>query len=237
MKQVQLTESDLLAVSTTQQLPLGFRAIGENGNAYRYVKAGGTVGAGRAVIAPDNVANHLNGTLGTHAIGVSELNVTVGATAVTADQYKGGLLVINAGTGAGQSFRIKGNTAAGSGGTTKIQIEGALVTATATASSKANLYPNEYNGVTTSATAAKVRVGVSVRDMTDGQYGWVLTRGVGSLLVDGTAVAIADPVIPSTSVAGAVIGIGTVAVTDQILGYAVQAGTNTEYCSVDVRID
>lgn len=237
MRQVLLTESELLTVSTVQQHPLGFIADGVNGNTYRYAKAGGAVNAARLLALAPNVANHLNCAVPANvAVGATEITVTLGATAATKDQYQGGLLVVNAGTGKGQQFVIKGNDAGASAGSCRIVIDGALKTALASADSKVTLYPNKYNGVVESGTVAFARVGVAIRDMASGEYGWILTRGAAGVLIQGAAVAIADPVIPSTT-AGAVEGIGTAAVTDQIIGFAIQAGTTTEVQGVDVRID
>src|SRR5690606_10331336 len=162
---------------------------------------------------------------------------TVGATAVGEDDYKGGTIVINAGTGIGQSFKIRGNTAAGSSGTTKVRIDGQVNVALSSSDSKAHLLPNKFNGVTTSATLALLRVGVAVRGYTSGQFGWVQTRGEIGVLVEGSAVAIADPVIPSATTAGAVEGIGSVAATDQVVGTAVQAGTTAQHCGVFLCIE
>lgn len=238
MRSILLTQSDLQDVGTTQLHPLGQLAVDENGRSFRYVKASGSVAAGRLVAAAALVANHVGArATNSAAIGDSVIEVTVGATAVTQDQYAGGLIVINAGTGIGQSFRIKGNTAAASSGTTKVYIEGQVKVALSSSDSKAHLYPNKFNGVSTSATLALRRVGVSVVALTDGQYGWICTQGVAAVLVEGTAVAIADPVIPSATTAGAVEGIGTAAVTDQVIGVAIQAGTTAQVSGVDLNLE
>lgn len=238
MRSQTLTQSDILDVGTTQLHPLGQEGTDEIGRKFRYAKAGGAVAAGGLVVAAANVANHVGArATNSAAIGDEVIEVTVGATAVTEDQYKGGLIVINAGTGIGQQFRIKGNTAAASSGTTKVYIEGAVKVALASADSKAHLYPNKFNGVTTSATLALRRVGVAVRALASGEYGWLCTVGVAGVLVEGTAVAIADPVIPSATTAGAVEGIGTAAVTDQIVGIAIQAGTTAQVSGVDLNLE
>jgi len=238
MRSQLLTQSNILDVGTTQLHPLGQEGTDEIGRTFRYAKAGGTVPAGQIVTAAPNVANHVGArATNSAAIGDEVIEVTVGATAVTEDQYKGGLIVINAGTGLGQQFRIKGNTAAASAGTTKVYIDGAVKVALATADSKAHLYPNKFNGVTTSSTLAFRRVGVAVRALANGEYGWLQTTGVAGVLVEGAAVAIADPVIPSATTAGAVEGIGTAAVTDQVVGVAIQAGTTAQYVGIDLNLE
>lgn len=238
MRSQLLTQSDILDVGTVQLHPLGQEGTDEVGRTFRYAKAGGTVPAGQIVCAAANVANHVGArATNSAAIGDESIQVTVGATAVTEDQYKGGLIVINAGTGLGQQFRIKGNTACASSGTTTVYIEGSVKVALSSSDSKAHLYPNKFNGVTTSATLALRRVGVSVRALANGEFGWLQTTGVAGVLVEGAAVAIADPVIPSATTAGAVEGIGTAAVTDQIVGIATQAGTTAQYSGVDLNLE
>jgi len=238
MRSLLLTQSDLLDVGTTQLHPLGQMAQDEIGRTFRYAKAGGAVAAGNIVCAAANVANHVGArATNSAAVGDDYIDVTVGATAVTEDQYKGGLIVINAGTGIGQQFRIKGNTAAASAGTTRVYIDGAVKVALSSSDSKAHLYPNKFNGVTASSTLALRRVGVAIRALASGEYGWIATQGVVGVLVEGTAVAIADPVIPSATTAGAVEGIGTAAVTDQVVGVAIQAGTTAQVSGVDLNLE
>ncbi len=238
MRSQLLTQSDIFDVGTTQLHPLGQEGVDEIGRTFRYAKAGGACAAGVIVIAPDNTANHVGArATNSAAIGDESIQVTVGATAVTEDQYKGGLIVINAGTGIGQQFKIKGNTAAGSAGTTTVYIEGSVKVALSSSDSKADLYPNKFNGVTTSTTLLKRRVGVVHRALASGEYGWIGTRGVFGVLVEGSAVGLADPVIPSATTDGAVEGIGSAAVTDQVCGYAIKAGTTAQVSGIDLNLE
>ena len=238
MRSQLLTQSDIQDKGTVQLHPLGQEGTDEVGRQYRYGKAGGTITAGQVLTCPANVANHV-GSRATNsaAIGDSEIQVTVGATAVTADQYQGGVIVINAGTGIGQQFKIKGNTAAASSGTTTVYIEGQVKVALASADSKADLYPNKFNGLTASNTLLLRRVCVATQGFSNGEYGWFATRGVFGVLVEGSAVGLADPVIPSATTAGAVEGIGTAAVTDQVVGYAIKAGVTAQVSGVDLNLE
>lgn len=238
MRSQLLTQSDIYDKGTVQLHPLGQEGTDEIGRQYRYGKAGGSITAGQILCTPANVANHV-GSRATNsaAIGDSEIQVTVGATAVTADQYQGGVIVINAGTGIGQQFKIKGNTAAAGSGTTTVYIEGAVKVALASADSKADLYPNKFNGLTASSTLLLRRVCAAVQAFSNNEYGWFATRGVFGLLVEGSAVGLADPVIPSATTAGAVEGIGSAAVTDQVVGYAIKAGVTTQVSGIDLNLE
>lgn len=238
MIQVQLTESQIHEVGTRQLHPLGTVGVSQDGKKYRYVKAGGAIAAGKIAAVPPNVANHIDRAPGANvAVGATELTVAIGATAVAQDDYAGGTLIVEDGSGEGQTFRVLGNTA--SAGSTSITVKLATPVKTAlvaSADSKVSLFPSKYNGVVASATVAFRRVGVPNVAFASGEYGWVQTSGDCAVLIDGSAVAIADPVIPG-SVAGSVAGIGTAAVTDQIVGYARQAGTDTEYQLIDLQLD
>lgn len=232
-----LRPSQFLQVSTTREFPLGQYEDSPDGlEGYRYGKAGGAVTAGQLVAAADNVANHLNLAVPSNvAIGASEITVTLGATAAAQDDYQGGLLVVNAGTGIGQQFRILGNVKAALSTACKIKIDGQLAVALASSDSKVTLYPNKFNGVTASNAVAKRRVGVAVRSFASGDYGWFKVKGPAGVLNSGAAIALADPVIP-VNVAGAVAGIGTADATDQIVGVALHAGADTEVRGVDLTI-
>lgn len=239
MRSVKLTEQDILDVSTVQTFPLGELGTGADGKEYRYAKYGATVTPGVTLSAAPNVANHLDRAPGADvAVGADTITVVLGATAVAQDAYAGGTLLVTDGSGEGQQFRIKGNTAAGSGGTTTVKIYGKVATAlVASADSTVSLYPNKFNGVTVDTTVALRRVGVSTVGGASGSYAWVQVKGAAGVLISGATTAIADPVIPIVTVAGAVGGIGTVAATDQIIGIALEAGVDTEYHLVDLCIE
>lgn len=238
MRSQLLTQSDILDKGTVQLHPLGQEGTDEVGRQYRYGKAGGSVAAGNILCTPANVANHV-GSRATNsaAIGDEFIDVTVGATAVTEDQYKGGVLVINAGTGIGQQWKIKGNQASAGGVATRFFIEGSVKVALASADSKADLYPNKYNGLTASSTLLLRRVAVAIQAFSTNEYGWFGTRGVFGVLVEGSAAGLADPVIPSATTAGAVEGIGSAAVTDQVVGYAIKAGVTAQVSGIDLNLE
>lgn len=238
MRSQLLTQSDIYDKGTVQLHPLGQEGTDEVGRQYRYGKAGGTITAGQILCVAGNTANHVGArATNSAAVGDQEIQVTVGATAVTAGQYQGGVIVINAGTGIGQQFKIKGNTAAASSGTTTVYIEGKVGVALSSSDSKADLYPNKFNGLTASNTLLLRRCAVAVQGFSSGEYGWFATRGVFGVLIEGAAVGLADPVIPSATTAGAVEGIGTAAVTDQVVGYAIKAGTTAQVSGVDLNLE
>lgn len=213
-----------------------------DGREFVIVQNGGTALApGKLVQGPVSIgANHTGLTVATAAVGATQVTVTLGGTAVTANQYAGGFLVISAGTGIGQTLRIASHPAQSStSGTVVLTLEDPLTVATDVANSKGTLNLNPYG----SANGADVRtsgvvvcpttltgpvIGVSVTPIaasttTVPSYGLIQTHGeVACLNESGTAIGL--DVMPSASVAGAVCTY--VVATKTRVGTATVAGEN-----------
>lgn len=199
--------------------------------------------SGVLVQSPASIgANHTGLTCATAAIGATEITVTLGGTAVTANQYAGGFAVVSAGTGIGQTLKIASHPAQSSTtGTVVLTLEDPLSVATAVADSKVSLTLPQYggangtvvstHGVVVSPTTATGRtIGVTVYPIaassnTVPTYGFIQTEGPVACLNDsGTAIGL--DVMPSSSVAGAVV---TYAVaTRNRVGTSTVAGENTK---------
>lgn len=193
----------LMVANSTQEMDLGviIESIGEE---FVYVKAGAAdLIQGRLCASPAPVANHQNLACPVTAVGSSTVTVTLGATAATANQYAEGKLIINAGTGAGQTLRIKSHPAAAGAATLVVTLEDPLIIAL-DATSKACLQLNPYNGVVINpAAAVDMPVGAAVFPIPAGQFGYLMKRGVVSMLADG-AITAGTEVSASNAVAGAV---------------------------------
>jgi len=205
---------------------LGARAVTGDGREFRLASAGGTTLVnGTLQQSAAVVANHQNLTTATAAVGATQITVTLGATAATANQYSGGYVTINAGTGIGQTLQIASHPAADASATLVLTLADALVEATAVADSKACLFPNLYSAVIqcpTTRTGAPV--GVPLINITTHYYGWLQVWGVvGCLNEGGTAVGLG--LAPSGTTAGA---LATVAATTNQVASAMQAGVTTE---------
>jgi hypothetical protein len=204
-----------------------------DGREFVLVQNGGTaLASGRLVQGPAKIgANHTNLALSTAAIGAIQITATLGATAVTANQYAGGYLVINAGTGIGQTLKIQSHPAAEGSATVVLTLEDPLSVATASASSKGTLELNPYgssNGATVATSGVVVCpttltgpvIGVTVYPIaasstTVPTYGFIQTRGVVGCLNDAT-----------TAIGLAVMTY--VAATSSRVGTAYVAGVTTE---------
>lgn len=189
------------------------------------VQNGGTaIAAGKLVQSPVTIgANHTGLAVVTTnwAIGDTSIQVTAGGTLITTNQYQGGFAVISAGTGLGQTLRIKSNSSATSSGTCTIVLEDPLSVALTTATSKVSLTLNPYGAkygtdVSTSGVVISPASGstgttigatiypIPASSATVPSYGWIQTRGFVGVLNDSVT-AIGLDVMPSSSVDGAVV--------------------------------
>ena len=192
------------------------------------VQNGGTaIPSGVLVQGPASIgANHTGlaviGLAAANPIGSTSITVTLGGTAVTANQYAGGFAVISAGTGIGQTFRIASHPAQSTtSGNVTLTLEDPLSVAITSADSKVSLTLNPYgsgNGtdVTThgviispAAGSSGPTIGVTVSPIpastaTVPAYGYIQTRGSVACLNDSVT-AIGKDVMPSSSVDGAVV--------------------------------
>lgn len=177
--------------------------------------------SGVLVQSPASIgANHTGLTCATAAIGATQITVTLGGTAVTANQYQGGYAVVSAGTGIGQTLRIASHPAQSStSGTVVLTLEDPLSVATAVADSKVSLTLPQYgspngaalttSGVVVCPTTLTGRViGATISPIpastsTTLSYGFIQTNGAVAVLNQG-GTAIGLDLMPSASVAGAV---------------------------------
>lgn len=232
---IQVIPQQLFSSSATQMTELGARAVSPDGRVFRYVKAGGTaLVPGKLQQASAIVANHQNiAVAAAAAIGATSVTVTLGATAATANQYSGGVLIVNDATGEGHTYKIKSHPAAEASASLVVTLEDAIVVALTT-SSEISLIANLYSGVIVNPTTPTASpVGVAIYPVAASEFGWIQTKGIVSCLNDGgTAVGLA--VAPSQATAGAV---KTGATTLDSVGRAYQAATSTEYNAIFIALD
>lgn len=239
---LQISDQDVRNASTTQGGEyLGQEAQTADGRKFRYGKNG--TGSGTALVAGQlqqgatNVAAHVNTVGFTLAANASSTSFSVGATAATADQYRGGYLVVNAGTGAGQALLVRGNTKAAISGTATVYLKDYTIAATSVSDSKFSLHPNLYSAcIQNSATLGAGVAGVAPTALADASFGWFQTGGVCSVLSDAGAAAIGAPITYSDDTAGAVGPYETDAV-GPVLGYTIILGVSAEYRPVYLTIN
>lgn len=208
--------------------------------------------AGRLIQGPVNIgANHSNLTpTANAAIGATSIGLTSGGTVVTTNQYQGGFAIINAGTGIGQTLRIASNTSATASGTFTITLEDPLsVAIVASSDSKVSLTLNPYGAqfgttyatsgcVVSPTTATGPTIGVTLYPIpatsaTVLSYGFIQCRGAVACLNDSVT-AIGLDVMPSSSVAGAVVTY--VAATRNRVGTSTVAGENAKAQIINIQL-
>lgn len=233
--QIQLTDQDARSISSARgSAKIGQTASTADGRKYAYAQAGGsTLAAGKINISAPLVANHINTTAAVTAAGVTQVSVTVGATAVTADQYAGGYLAVDVDPG-NNVYLIVGNTACGSAGTTVVTLAEPLTVAL-TGTSRISLYPNQFQSIIVSSSAVAFQAaGVANVSLTAANYGWVQVGGYCSVLSDGAITKNAGAII-SDAVAGAV-EIEVAGTVTKRVGYAPELTVDTAYRPVVLEI-
>lgn len=221
-----------------------------DGREFVLVQNGGTALAqGKLVQGPAQIANHQNLVTAAAALGATTITVTLGGTAVTANQYAGGYLLVNDGTGAGQTLKIASHPAQTStSGTVVITLEDAVQVAT-DSSSNTSLRLNPYgssNGTNVSTSGVIVCpttltgqvIGVSTYPVaastsTVPTYSLIQTRGLVACLNDANT-AIGLDLMPSANTAGAVATY--VVATSSRVGTSTQAGVTTEYRQINLQL-
>src|SRR6185503_8408488 len=216
--------------------PVGTKGLTTDGRVFRYSLAGGvTLSPGKLCVAATQNSAHENmAVAAAAAVGATSVSVTLGATAVTANQFAGGYLVINDATGEGIAYPVSGHPAHAGTGALAVSLAKPVQVALTT-SSEASLIANPWSGVVISiADQLDMPVGVPNVAITNAYYGWLQTRGVCAVLADET-LAVGENLTIGSSTVGAVEendGVG-----EANVGVAIQAGVDTEYRAVFLQID
>lgn len=202
------------------------------------VATGTTVASGKLYQDPAQITNHHNMAVTAYTAYSANGNVpakvtvTLGATAVTANQYAGGFVLVNDATGEGQMLRIASHPAANLSTSLVITLEDGANTALTT-SSEVSLIPPHGKGVIITPTAVTgAIVGVALCPIAATEYGFFVCKGLTNCLGDGT-ITVGSAVSPSNAVAGAVEN-GVIA--QGFVGNAVQTGVDTEYRGIFINV-
>lgn len=238
-------EQEVYNTYTDRRWMLGTKLILQDGRMFRFCLAGGTTLApGKVCQSPANVANHILQTPATAGVvGDTSLSVTLGATAMTADQYRDGIMSVNLGTGFGYSYALDTHAAVGSGAATgsslKFKRGVSLQKAVPTTANSVSFIANPYsNSIVYPTTPTGAPIGVPMVSITNAQYGWLQTRGLSTVLTNGTVV-IGDAVVTSATTAGAVDPTtSTFAVVYlNLVGFVQVVATSTNYSTIQLTIE
>ena len=222
---------NLYDTHSTPKYPMGYLVERADGNRYRYCyigtatnagnlvgqtqASGGAVYGAAVVVAPASAtavqAEYpiLPGQVGSHWV-----QATIAA--IAADKYRGGYLVTTRGTGLGDTYRIKGNTATGTPNSTDLYINLAEPLKVAlTAATGLTIATSIYNDLAASATTSTTATGVLMSTTTSTNlWAWVCTRGIVGCCEDNSLTIVAGyPLIPSQVTAGAYATLVTASTT------------------------
>ena len=236
-----LAGNDPYVQDSTQQHDLGTKGYAENGDIYRYTKidsAGTDLIAGNLIVALAKEGNHQNILVAAAAaVDTAVLSVAVGATAVDANEYDEGWLVFNDVSPEGELYKIVSHDAGVGSENINVTIERGLLTA-ATTLSQVSLIRNPWNNPAISQLITEASAGVAITDwvVSVGNFGWLKTRGMASILADTAAFTAGQIVTISNQVDGSVGVISAIA-DERAVGQAMQTGVATEFPGIDLFID
>ncbi len=233
---VQIFANDIDANSSTQEHRIGTLGFTIDGRKYRYCRAGSAdLAVGLLAVAATQEAQHSNESVQASAdVGDKKVSLTLGSTAVTANEYADGYLVINDAAGEGRAYLINGHPAADLSTTLVVNLDETISVALTT-SSEYSLVKNPWADAVIAVTdQLDMPVGIPNVTITLAQFGWIQTGGVCSAFGDET-MAIGAAITTGTDVAGSVEVLDAAGEPD--IGYALEAGVDDEYHSVYLRID
>ncbi len=266
LNEVLLQKGDQFKVRTSTQGPLylpGTKGIdGSTGDIYRYCQMGAVAGVvGKLYQAPIPVPNHVLQTAAAAIVGATTIVLTLGNTAVVANDYINGNVVVDlaSNTGFGYTYTVDAHPAVAASGaftiplagspSRTVQSDGLMVTgsesvqvAIATTANSVSLVPNTWKKVILATTTLTAQVaGVSVVAIAASGWGWLKTRGQAMCLTD-TTVVISQQVMISVNAAGAVqpfiLTEGTPnLIIAPIVGRVTRVATTTNYSTINFFID
>ena len=238
--QTSLGSVDPRETTTTKQYELGTELIKKD-QKWRYCKNGAVqLAPGKLVQASAPVANHVDRSPAADvAIGSKTVDVSIGATAATANQYAGGFLQVIDGAGEGYLYRVASHPAhAGSGDLTVTLEEGIKVALVAAGpNSKVSLIANPWSGALVAATGLTAHLlGAATQTIPIGQYFWAQVGGPCAVLADGV-LTVGNLVVRSNNAAGAVETSADATDLQELVGVAIQSAADGEYGAVHLTLE
>lgn len=205
-------------ITARGEFKLGQRAATPDGREWKFVKNNSTIALGNIVVPSAAVDTDLWSS-STDSQG-RIVYLTRAANNLTVGQYEDAIGVVNQGTGVGQTFKIRTNSAT----TLTLYPETALSTALAVADS--DLVYRGMADVVIAAITSKVQQtqGAFQCSAASGDYGWILTEGDGRAIA-GEVLVIGASFVSGDDTTGQVLK-GTTAkgeFDEQSLGYCIVA--------------
>jgi len=204
-----------------------------NGKRFVRVKAGGSaLVAGNVIQAPAIDTNFDDMVIAAaQVIGDTQVTVTLGGTAVTANQFQGGSVTFDT----GEERKIIGHPAQSSStGNVTLTLDAPLAVALAT-TNKATMR-NLYNGVIQAPTTLTgAVVGVAVYAIPASNYGWLQIYGDCPVKSDASTGAVGSALSNSASTAGDV-GVFVAGTGRAYIGHATRALSSGKFITAKINI-
>ena len=228
-----ITFQDVLQTATVQQASeLGERAETPDGRQWVYVKANEALSKGHIAT---RIANTDVDTVSSATDGDGDITrITEASAGWTAGQFQNAYGLVDDGTGEGQYFKVEDNTS----DTLRLYKAYELTTALDVADSDIVLvrpFLAEKSAITT---LNQILLGVAQVAFAANEYGWLLTRGPGGVLV-GAVVVANEQVTPGDDTEGEGTGVGAAETVDDVssIGRVLVANTTVDkHALVDVDI-
>lgn len=205
------------------EFQLGQRAMTPDGREWVFVNAAGAVG--KNLIAIPNTVTTLTTVSSSTDNQGRIVYLTDTDAALTTGAFQDGTGLVNTGTGSGQGFKIKTNTA------TVVTLYPDTALTTALSVSDSGIALKTMNRVIIAAVTSKIQqaVGATQVAFASGDYGWLLTEGDGTV-VAGEVLIIGSNFVTGDDTAGEVVK-GTTAkgpFDEQNLGMALVANSGAD---------
>lgn len=195
----QITFQNVYQVSTAPVFNIGQRASTPDGREWVYVKANSALAKG-SVAVPDGVTAVDLVSSSTDALG-RIVYITKASAGWTVGQFAEGWVVVDDGTGVGQTGKIKTNTT----DTLELYPETAFTTALAVADSDITI--RTMAEVDKAAVTSKLQsaVGIAQVAFAASDYGWLLTNGEGCVLAGEALTPVGTDFVTGDDTTGQVV--------------------------------
>ncbi len=230
---LQISNQAVKETSSTKKMALGTVGETPDGSVFRYSRAGAAaLVAANLMVAADPLSNHQNRLIDdvvtAPAVGDKKVTIlSIGATAMTADQYTDGYLVTRDNAGEGYRYQVEGHKAYDSSGTDILISLRDPIEVALTSASEVVLEYNPWDLVVLSATdQADLCVGVAHTAVAINYYAWLQVGGIAPVWGD-EAFASGSALTIGTGVAGQAEALD--AAGEQQIGIALRAGVDAEH--------
>ena len=230
--------------NAARQWPLGTRLYLPDGRIFAYAENGATaMVAGNLYQSEVPGANFDDLAVAATAAGAVLVTVTNGVTAIAANDFDGGYMVVQDDVGEGFVYGLRNHAAIAASVAGDINLQtGVSIQVAFTTATTILLVKNEFKGVIihpSPPTAALV--GVACKATAASEFGWLQRHGLAAVLTDGTVV-IGESVMPSNATDGSVEdwGLAEAAPPTEIgaaIGLVAEVAVTTEYSLIFLKLE